>query len=86
MMSPKRARTELTFKLAVVDLVAAGIYPGPVQLRRHLGSPDGSQTINGRQTQWRRDVLRCLGWHERGWPHHHRHAFIPPLDWPGRLT
>ena len=55
-------RPEARFKSAVLALIWQGIYPGPVQLRRWLGRTDGSRSINGRETQWRREVLRSRGW------------------------
>ena len=60
-------RPEARFKSAVLALIWQGIYPGPVQLRRWLGRTDGSRSINGRETQWRREVLRSRGWTERPW-------------------
>lgn len=69
---------EARFKAAVLALVWQGIYPGPVQIRRELGRPDGSQTINGRQTRWRAELLRALGWTARPWPHRRRFTWLGP--------
>lgn len=69
---------EATFKGAVRGLVADGIYPGPVQIRRRLGRSPGSQTINGRQMRWRADVLLELGWTARPWPHRRRFTWVAP--------
>lgn len=86
MRSPELTEAELRFKLAVTSLVLQGVYPGPVQIRRHLGREPGSMTINGRETQWRRELLTSFGWFERSHPAKRRHSFVPPLDWHGRLT
>ena len=72
---------ERRFKSAVRLLVKIGVYPGPVQLRRQLVRDEGSQTINGRETSWRRAVLRQMGWKERRHPHTRRHSWIPPRSW-----
>ena len=72
---------ERRFKNAVRLLVKIGVYPGPVQLRRHLGRAAGSRTINGRETLWRRAVLRQMGWKELPWPLGGRYRWIPPRSW-----
>lgn len=72
---------EWSFKRCVRALVKVGIYPGPVQLRAFLGRPRGSMTINGRQTRWRRAVLRQMGWKERRRWVGHRYRWIPPKSW-----
>lgn len=66
------------FRLAVLALVDRDVYPGPVQIRRALGRPDGSRTINGREMEWRREFLRTLGWKARRWPHRRRHTWVRP--------
>lgn len=71
-------RAEERFKGVVWALVRDGVYPGPVQIRRRLGRDPGSQTINGRETGWRAEVLRGLGWTARAWPHHYRYTWVPP--------
>ncbi len=73
---PQMTKPEARFKAAVLALVWQGVYPGPVQLRRELGRRDGSRTINGRETAWRRSVLRGLGWKCRRWPHRRRHTWF----------
>lgn len=56
------SEAEACFKQAVTDLLDEGIYPGPVQIRRRLGRPEGSQTINGQQMKWRAEVMEKRGW------------------------
>jgi hypothetical protein len=77
---------ERRFKAAVRALVREGVYPGPVALRRWLGREEGSQTIDGRETVWRRAVLNQMGWTERGirWRVMGYRAWIPPQSWKGR--
>lgn len=86
-VGPGRTPSETRLKAVVIWLVTVeGIYPGPVQIRRRLGKPDGSRTINSQQMKWRTEVLRACGWRRRRWPTHRRHRWVPPKDWGGRLT
>ena len=73
-MTPAKRR----FRLALLVLVDRDIYPGPVQIRRVLGRDDRIRSIDGRETEWRREFLRSIGWTERRRPHTRRHSWIVP--------
>jgi hypothetical protein len=66
---------EARFKVAVVELVAQGVYPSPGAINHRLGrdlyNGKPSHNINGRECRWRREVcaeLRfVLNSDRRGW-------------------
>jgi hypothetical protein len=66
-------KAETRFKLVVLTLVNLGIYPGPQAVRKALGRSwrslrNGGRTLNGRETQWRRELLTGIGWKEQPFP------------------
>ena len=70
---------------AVAVLAAAGVYPAPKALRLYLGRPVqkrfiGGYVLNGKETRWRREVLRLAGWTEYKGPHFSKPRFTwtPP--------
>ena len=80
-MTPAEER----FKAAVCRLVAAGVYPAPKAIRQALGLEtwrrlSGGYVLDGRQTRWRREVLRLAGWTEYKGPHFSKPRFTwtPP--------
>ncbi len=49
-------------KRAVVELIAAGVYPGTVAVCRRLGFSRLRPDLNGREMRWRAEVLEAAGW------------------------
>jgi hypothetical protein len=56
--------SEARFKNIVNRLLDRGIYPGPTAINNaRLGTHFGrSNNLNGRECQWRREVLEYRGW------------------------
>lgn len=53
-------KAEEKFKQTVRDLHKEGIYPGPTILNERLHG-HRSNSINGRETRWRREIMKELG-------------------------
>jgi hypothetical protein len=59
------SQAEKTFKTIVTKLIARDIYPAPTAINdARLGTHTSGRrnSINGRECQWRREVLNDAGW------------------------
>jgi len=69
---------EFTFKRIVNRLIDLGTYPGPTAINRQLGRTGKLNQLNGRETRWRREVMK-----ERNIPLMRPHAAMPLTDYDG---
>ncbi len=71
------------FKRAVVELIAAGTYPGATAVNAALGHHRDRADFNGREEKWRAEVFEAAGWVQRpngtrSWVRPHALILEPP--------
>ena len=71
---------EATFKQAVQDIITEGKHPSAVRILVKLGRKRNSGMINGRETKWRAEVLRELGWSLSLDQYGHPKKWVPPTE------